>query len=134
MKEKWLSIIPHVSSKHSWKLGWKHFKKCVHHRLSRREKKQVPWLKPGSPALVALEEVVNNKRLLKDIEKLTEFHHTGELDIFHSLMLKYQNKCTSATDECWHILNLQHLITTIIAIGFKLYLSRVETRSAAIQG
>ena len=91
MKEKWLSIIHHVSNKHSWK-GCKHFKKCVHHRLSRREKKQVPWLKAGSPALVALEEVVNNKRFLKDMEKLTEFRHTGELEVFHSLMLKYLPK------------------------------------------
>ena len=68
------------------------FKKCVHHRLSRREKQHVPWLKAGSPALVALEEVVNNKRLLKDMEKLTEFCHTGELEVFHSLMLKYLPK------------------------------------------
>ena len=45
-----------------------------------------------SPAHVALEEVVTAKRLLKDVEKLTEFHHNGNLEVFHSLMLKYLPK------------------------------------------
>jgi len=46
------------------------------------------WLKPDSPAYVALEEVVLNT-ILKDIEKLTEFYHTGELEVCHSEYLKY---------------------------------------------
>ena len=46
----------------------------------------------GSPAHVALEEVVTNKKLMKDIAKLTEFHHTGELESYHSLMTKYAPK------------------------------------------
>ena len=46
----------------------------------------------GSSAYVALEEVVLNKKFLKDIEKLTEFHHTGELEVYHSLLLKYVPK------------------------------------------
>ena len=27
--------------------------------------------------------------LLRDIEKLSGFHHTGSLEVFHSLLLKY---------------------------------------------
>ena len=91
MKEKWLSIIHHIANKHRWR-GGKHFKKCAHHTLTRNEKKQVPWLKPGSLALVALEDVISNARLLKDMEKLSEFYHTGALEVFHSLMLKYLPK------------------------------------------
>ena len=68
MIEKWLSIIHHVANKHRWS-GCKYFKKCVHNTLHRSEKKLVPWLKPGSSAHVALEEVVNNNRLPKDMEK-----------------------------------------------------------------
>ena len=90
MKEKWLSIINHIANKHKWR-GGKHFKKCAHRTLTRNEKKQVPCLKAGSPALVALEDVISNTRLLKDMEKLTEFHHTGALEV-HSLMLKYLPK------------------------------------------
>ena len=30
-----------------------------------------------------------NKKIFKDIEKLTEFCHTGELEVYHSEYLKY---------------------------------------------
>jgi hypothetical protein len=33
-----------------------------------------------------------NKKLLKDISKLSEFHHTGSLEVYHSLLLKYAPK------------------------------------------
>ena len=33
--------------------------------------------------------VVKDKTLLKDIKKLTGYHHTGSLEVFHSLLLKY---------------------------------------------
>ena len=50
------------------------------------------WIEVGSSAYVALEEVVLNKKFLKDKEKLTECHHTGELEVYHSLLLKYVPK------------------------------------------
>lgn len=86
--EKWTSIVDHVSNKHSWR-GAKHFKKCVHHKLTRREIKEKIWLKTGTAAHVALEEIVFNKKLLKDMKLVTEFHHTGNLEVYHSMMLKY---------------------------------------------
>ena len=57
--------------------------------MSRREIKEKVWLKPGTAAHVALEEVVYNKKLLKDLKLVTEFHHTGSLEVYHSMMLKY---------------------------------------------
>ena len=86
--EKWTSVVHHVGNKHSWR-GAKHFKKCAHNPLSRREVKEKLWLKPGTAAHVALEEVVFNKKLLKDLKLVTEFHHTGNLEVYHSMMLKY---------------------------------------------
>ena len=44
---------------------------------------------PRLPPHIALEEVVTNTKLLKDMSKLTEFCHTGELEVYHSLLLKY---------------------------------------------
>ena len=86
--EKWTSIVNHISNKHSWRKG-KLFKKCVHHKLTRSEVKEKVWLKPGTAAAVALEEVVYNNKLLKDMQLVTEFHHTGDLEVYHSMMLKY---------------------------------------------
>ena len=40
----------------------------------------------------ALEEIVTNKRFLSVLGKLAEFHHTGELEQYHSCLLKYASK------------------------------------------
>ena len=58
-------------------------------RLTSAQIRKKKWLKPDTPAYIALEEVVLNKKILKDIEKLTEFCHTGELEVYHSEYLKY---------------------------------------------
>ena len=83
LREMWISVLHHIVDKHRW-AGHKLFKKCAHPAMSKSERKRVKWLKAGSPSHVALEEVV--------LEKLTEFHHTGELEQYHSLLLKYSPK------------------------------------------
>ena len=94
LREKWLSLLHHITGKHRWKASkeYKLVKKCGHPRISTKDQKEIEWLESGSPAHVALEEVVTNKKLLKDLEKLTEFHHTGELESYHSVMTKYVPK------------------------------------------
>lgn len=94
LQEKWLSLLHHIVGKHRWRASSTHklIKKCGHPALSRNDQKNTKWLEIGSPAHVALEDVVTNKKLLKDIAKLTEFHHTGELESYHSLMTKYVPK------------------------------------------
>ena len=91
LRERWISILNHVVNKHRWKNN-KYFHKCGHGRLSRRKERKTKWLEDGSSAYIALEEVVLNKKFLKDIEKLREFHHTGELEVYDSLLLKYVPK------------------------------------------
>ena len=88
LREKWESILNHIVNKHTWN-GNTYFHKCCHPDLTTRQIRKKKWLKPDSLAFVALEKVVLDKRLSKDIAKLTEFCHTGELEVFHSLMLKY---------------------------------------------
>ena len=95
LKEKWLSLLFHITGKHRWKAS-KEFKKinqCAHPRLATKQQKSTLWLENGSPAHVALEEVMTNKKFLNDLARLTEFHHTGELESYHSLMTKYVPKC-----------------------------------------
>ena len=88
LKEKWKSVLFHVTNKHKWN-GYTHFHECCHARLTSAQIRKKNWLKPDTPAYIALEEVVLNKKILKDIEKLTEFCHTGELEVYHSEYLKY---------------------------------------------
>lgn len=91
LREKWKSVVHHVSNKHSWKDA-EVFKRCAHPRLSRRQIRTTCWLQPGSAAHVALEEVVLQPKLVNDIAKLTEFSHTGGLEVYHSMLLKYCSK------------------------------------------
>ena len=91
LREKWKSVLNHTTNKHNWS-GNTHFHKCSHRRISSSEAKRICWLKPGTPAHLALEEVVLNTKLLKDLAKLTDFCHTGRLEVCHSMMLKYCSK------------------------------------------
>ena len=49
----------------------------------------IDWMTIDSGAHKALKSVVLDRRLLKDIEKLTGFCHTGQLEVYHSMLLKY---------------------------------------------
>ena len=82
--EKWQSILYHVRGIHSWK-GSKFFNKCTHGKLDKKRK----WLKNESPAFCALKSVVENKRTIGDLKYLVEFRHTGNLEVYHSVINKY---------------------------------------------
>ena len=88
LREKWKSILYHVTNTHKWQ-GNNYFHACAHAPLTDDERRKKKWLKPGTEPYVALEDIVLNRKLLKDMEKMTSFCHTGELEVYHSMMLKY---------------------------------------------
>ena len=83
LREKWTSILHHVSDIHSFEEN-KSFRQCAHGEIEPRA-----WLIPGSPAHNALKTLVMDKRLLNLLPYFTEFKHTGNLEVYHSLLLKY---------------------------------------------
>ena len=90
LTEKWTSIIYHISNVHEWDGGeGSVFNKCVHPTLPPEEQRSKKWLRSGSLVHTTLKNIVYNKTLLRDIKMLTGFHHTGALEVFHSLILKY---------------------------------------------
>ena len=101
--EKWTSIIHHISNTHKFDENT-HFKRCTHVDVEgevettpvhgNSEEKRKKWLKKDSPAYVALCTIALNPRLLKDIRMLANFCHTGALEAYHSLILKYAPKRT----------------------------------------
>ena len=54
--------------------------------------KRTKWLKPGSPAHLAIHEVISDPKLLKDLHQVTNACQTAELESFHSLLTKYSPK------------------------------------------
>ena len=76
--EKWKSVLYHITDKHT-RTGNKIVHQCSHPSLTEEQKRKKKWLSPTSQAYIAAEAIVLEKRLIKDLAKLTEFCHTGQL-------------------------------------------------------
>ena len=80
----------HISNVYEWNGGKdSKFNKCVHHTLPIEKQCSKKWLRSGSLVHTTFKNVVCNKNLLRDIKMLIGFQHTGALEVFHSLLLKY---------------------------------------------
>ena len=88
LKETWISVLFHISNKHEW-IGYDHFKMCEHRKLTKKQRKKKKWIKEGTRAFFEIEKVVKDKRRLNDLRHCTEFRHSGNLEVYHSLYLKY---------------------------------------------
>ena len=77
-------MLIYIRSAHSWKDN-KLFHKCEHGQVDKERK----WLETDSPSFLALKNVVENKKILADINHLSKFCHTGNLEVFHSVLDKY---------------------------------------------
>ncbi|XP_045184343.2 uncharacterized protein LOC123542510 [Mercenaria mercenaria] len=85
--ECWISVLQHITNVHVF--PGNHVTECRHGVLGEEIQRKTKWLKPNSAAHLALKEIVINPRLLKDIRQCSKFCHTGNLESYHSLMLKY---------------------------------------------
>ena len=94
LKEKWVSLLFHIRNRHTWETekNFTLFNRCAHPPLSLHQEEGVEWLEANSPGFQALEVIVLDKGLLKDPHKLTEFCHTGPIEVFLSLINKYSPK------------------------------------------
>lgn len=95
LREMWLSILHHIQNKHRWSGGQsKLFTRCAHKPLSNEAEEESAWLDPKSEAFKALSAIISDKRVLDALPNLTKFCHTGDLEVFHSALLKYCPKRT----------------------------------------
>lgn len=67
--EKWLSILHHITNEHRWVTG-NHITKCDHPEYSLEEQAKTKWLSKISSDFKILQDVVMNKKLLKDLPKV----------------------------------------------------------------
>ena len=86
----WTSILYHIQNVNSFS-GDKYCQ-CGHPQLSSEQTRKKKWLRKKSKAYKALEKIVLDKRMQKDIKQLNQFCHTGEIEVYHSMMLKYVPK------------------------------------------
>lgn len=76
---------------HRWEKG-RQEKKCVHDDLSAEQQRRKRWILKDSPAFRTLTSTALDKGLMKDLRQMALFKHTGKLEVFHALLLKYTEK------------------------------------------
>ncbi|KAE8595132.1 hypothetical protein XENTR_v10015546 [Xenopus tropicalis] len=89
MMEKWNSLIYHVIGVHKWRTGAL-YHGCEH--APQEDEVTRSFLGKGSRAHRKLREIVLSRDINKDLPKLRNICHMGELDVFRSNALKYRPK------------------------------------------
>ena len=93
LREKWTSTVFHIQNIHVW-YGNVKFHRCCHGELTDAERTSKDWLQPTTDSFLAIQKIVFNDNLLKDLKHLTKFSHTGTLEVYHSLYNKWLPKST----------------------------------------
>ena len=91
LKEKWLSVTDHIANEHESENN-EFYHVCAHGLLGSEEERMKRWLPKGYYAHEALEEVVRDKNILKDLPYLVEFKHSGASEFYHNRTLMYCTK------------------------------------------
>lgn len=89
--EKFTSILKHITDTHSW-TGGKYINCCSHGELSECERKQKKWIKKSKEEYNVISKIICDGKLLQDIRQTKNYCHTGKLESFHSVALKYKPK------------------------------------------
>ncbi|KAJ8046721.1 hypothetical protein HOLleu_05492 [Holothuria leucospilota] len=102
---RWMGLLHHVVGRHEWALGYGGGPaRCEHETLPESWKDKS--IKEGSPAHIALREIVLDKRLLSSVDYYTRFRHTGRLENFQSHILAYASKRFSYSYPSYKARNL----------------------------
>ena len=86
--------------------------KCAHGKLQKIHLRRGNWVKRTSPTFKELFEKVTSKQLTEDMMHCCEFLHTGSLENYHNVRLKYLPKRVAFTRETTVIRSMIAIIET----------------------
>ena len=90
IEAKWKSLIRHIQNKHE---GHGHtFPRCSHQTSSPETIHETVWFTPDSEPCDALEKIILDKKLLKDIANISAFGQTSQVEGYHSLINQFAPK------------------------------------------
>ncbi|XP_044145485.1 uncharacterized protein LOC122934236 [Bufo gargarizans] len=90
-KEKWFSLLHHICNQHQWEANL--YSKCAHKTIEDGdEEKRYLWIIKDTPPFTNIEKIVTSQQFQNDMPHLIHGCHTGALENFHSLALKYRTK------------------------------------------
>jgi len=90
IEAKWRSIINHVQNKHDGHSDL--FPNCAHDDLPVTEIRSIKWLQPDTEVFEALEKIILDKNLIKDIAKCSKHGQTSVVEGYHSLVNQFAPK------------------------------------------
>ena len=92
IKQMWKSLLHHISNRHRFKRSYPKYPKCSHKPLTKKEALKKKWIAKDSIAYDALEKVILDIKTLNDMEHLVDPLHTGNIEVFHSVINSYAPK------------------------------------------
>ena len=87
-----LSLLFHIQNKH-FCTGHALYHQYCHADLSTEERNKA-WLLSQSKSFLALQTIVSDETILKDMVQLTKFSHTRILEVYHSVLNRWAPKST----------------------------------------
>lgn len=88
----WKSLLLHVTNRHKFKKSYPKYPSCKHKKYTKKENQKKKWIKKDSAAYYQLEKVILDKRNLADMPKLANSFHTGNIEVFNSVVNMYASK------------------------------------------
>ncbi|CAL8300529.1 unnamed protein product [Boreogadus saida] len=76
LKRRWTSVLHHICGIHRWEED-RQERTCYHRDLTEEQQRRKKWLQTDSAAFKTRSDHVLNKNLLKDLNHMTLFQHTG---------------------------------------------------------
>ena len=80
LRKKRISISYHIKNVYEWE-DHSLFKECVHREYTLQEMKSKVWLKESSCVYASLKKIILDKRPINDLKYLSNFNHTGTLEV-----------------------------------------------------
>ena len=100
LKEKRASIVFHIQNKHRWTRN-SLYHQYSHSELSNVDERWKNLLSPKSQAFEALQSIVFDKTIVKDMAHLTQFSHTGVLEVYHFYLINGLQKAHTSLTKAW---------------------------------
>ncbi|XP_075071112.1 uncharacterized protein LOC142160086 [Mixophyes fleayi] len=93
LRDCWRSLLPHIVDQHKWDDNHP-CQICTHGYVMPKVLGVHPFLKSESPALKELRQLVLSSRITKDLTRLSQFYHQGEIKVYHNFSSKYRPRRT----------------------------------------
>ena len=80
LRDVWTSLLYHIDV-HKWSDANSSYTSCMHGPLTARQTVAKRWLTGSSAAYTALQNIVLDGRLMKDLPNLVKFKHSGNIKV-----------------------------------------------------